>query len=350
MLLFDGHISHSNREFLQACLDYKVLPVCLPPHTTHFSQPLDVSIFSPLKAAYSNILHRRSQAGERGVWKGNFYTLLTEAQTVAFTPENIRSGFWHTGHVPLDFEVIRRTLNFPTTVSINNQLTPAGPFQYQPLQPLISLSPTEVYAITTPRNHRALHHLTESLSLDLQHSNSPKTWRIRHAVEKITNSSISTMHERDYLQERLRVATEHRKPPEVKPRRRRRIPEEGLIFRNKAEIQQHFDGLQAKSKEVQSSKLQKLKEKAEKLDVRIRELYVKKEKHRALEKERKLPTTWRSVARLEEDEQKEVDRLQKIREDIHDLEQELEEGSEREREDGGQDENESDREELYSGF
>jgi len=41
-----------NGEFLSTCLDYMVLPVCLPPHTTHFSQPLDVSIFSPPKAAY----------------------------------------------------------------------------------------------------------------------------------------------------------------------------------------------------------------------------------------------------------------------------------------------------------
>jgi hypothetical protein len=69
-----------------------------------------------------------------------------------------------------------------------------------------------------------------------------------------------------------------------------------------------------------------------------------------LENERKLPTTWTSVAHPEEDEQTEVDRLRKIREDIHVLEQELEEGSESEREDGGGDENESDREELDSGF
>src|SRR5258705_566948 len=87
MLFFDGHISHINREFLRTCIDYKLLPVCLPPHTTHFSQPLDVSVFSPLKTAYSDILHKRSQAGEKGVWKANFYTLFAEAQKLALTPE-----------------------------------------------------------------------------------------------------------------------------------------------------------------------------------------------------------------------------------------------------------------------
>jgi len=106
MLIFDGHVSHMNGEFLSTCLDYMVLPVYLPPHTTHFSQPLDVSIFSPLKAAYSDVLYRRTQAGEKGVWKGNFYKLYVEAQEIAFTPENIRSGFWNTDLVPLDFKAL----------------------------------------------------------------------------------------------------------------------------------------------------------------------------------------------------------------------------------------------------
>ena len=47
MLLFDGHISHVNREFLQTCLEYKVLPVCLPPHKTPFlSTPRCCGFFS----------------------------------------------------------------------------------------------------------------------------------------------------------------------------------------------------------------------------------------------------------------------------------------------------------------
>jgi len=74
MLLFDD-IFRVNREPLQVRPDYKVLPIC---HhlTQHISHDLSMyQFFSTLKAANSNILHRRSRAGERGVWKGNFYTL-----------------------------------------------------------------------------------------------------------------------------------------------------------------------------------------------------------------------------------------------------------------------------------
>src|SRR5258705_13776218 len=126
------------------------------------------------------------------------------------------------------------------------------------------------------------------------------------------------MHERDNLKERLLQTTiERRENRELKPRRRRRIPEDGLILKNKEEIQQYFDNLEAETKSSQFNKLQKLREKAAKLDVRVQGLVAKKKKYRAVEDEgRKLPTTWKSVARLEEEENKELDRLKKMKENI----------------------------------
>jgi len=49
LLLFDGHSSHVTWEFLLYCLQNKIVPFCLPAHTTHKLQPLDVAVFSPLK-------------------------------------------------------------------------------------------------------------------------------------------------------------------------------------------------------------------------------------------------------------------------------------------------------------
>jgi len=71
--------------------------------------------FSPLKTAYSDILHKHSQAA-----------LIAEAQKIVFTPENIHSGFWYTGLVvPLDFEIIRRALNIPVDklAGLDNAIT-----------------------------------------------------------------------------------------------------------------------------------------------------------------------------------------------------------------------------------
>ena len=182
----------------------------------YFSQPFDVAVFSPLKAAYSNILYKRWQAGERGVWKGNFCTLLVEAQRLP-SLENIRSGFWNTGLDRLDFEIIRRALNIRAPTSIGPSISADGTalasnqFPASPPRSLTAMSPAEVHAITTPRNPLAFHHLSQSLTMDLQHSNSPRTWRISHAVGKLPNTGIAAIYERDYVQERLQVAAERRR-------------------------------------------------------------------------------------------------------------------------------------------
>lgn len=54
LLLLDGHTSHFNWEFFGYCLDHKIIPFCLPAHSTHLLQPLDVGLFSPLQRRYSN--------------------------------------------------------------------------------------------------------------------------------------------------------------------------------------------------------------------------------------------------------------------------------------------------------
>lgn len=56
LLLFDGYSSHVNPLFLDYCVENKIIPYCLPPHTTHRLQPLDVSIFGPYKHYYQKQL------------------------------------------------------------------------------------------------------------------------------------------------------------------------------------------------------------------------------------------------------------------------------------------------------
>jgi transposase len=49
MLIIDGHDSHISVEFINYCFDHDIWLLCLPPHTTHLLQPLDVGCFQPLK-------------------------------------------------------------------------------------------------------------------------------------------------------------------------------------------------------------------------------------------------------------------------------------------------------------
>ncbi|EED24000.1 conserved hypothetical protein [Talaromyces stipitatus ATCC 10500] len=46
MLILDGHGSHLTPEFDRICTENNIIPVCMPPHSSHRLQPLDVGCFA----------------------------------------------------------------------------------------------------------------------------------------------------------------------------------------------------------------------------------------------------------------------------------------------------------------
>jgi hypothetical protein len=56
LLLLDGYGSHHTKEFIQYCDTHSIIPFGLPPHTTHFLQPLDIVVFQPLKHYHSKVI------------------------------------------------------------------------------------------------------------------------------------------------------------------------------------------------------------------------------------------------------------------------------------------------------
>lgn len=72
LLLLDGHTSHFNWEFFDLCLNKRIIPFCLPAHSTHLLQPLDVGLFAPLQRHYSNGLDSWFQRNHGSFTKGDF--------------------------------------------------------------------------------------------------------------------------------------------------------------------------------------------------------------------------------------------------------------------------------------
>ncbi len=54
LLIFDGHESHNSLQFKLYCEENKIITLCMPPHSSHLLQPLDVGCFAPLKKAYGH--------------------------------------------------------------------------------------------------------------------------------------------------------------------------------------------------------------------------------------------------------------------------------------------------------
>ena len=56
LLLLDGHCSHVTNEAIEFCIAKDIVLLCLPAHSTHLLQPLDVGIFLPLTISYKSEL------------------------------------------------------------------------------------------------------------------------------------------------------------------------------------------------------------------------------------------------------------------------------------------------------
>jgi DDE superfamily endonuclease len=52
LLVLDGHGSHETSEIIRLAELHNIVILCLPPHTTHKLQPLDVGVFGPFQRAW----------------------------------------------------------------------------------------------------------------------------------------------------------------------------------------------------------------------------------------------------------------------------------------------------------
>jgi hypothetical protein len=111
-LIYDGFDSHLDPAVVNFCWNHRIIPYCLPAHTSHISQPLDVGVFSSLQNYYSEEVNKLQG---RAITNDNFPNLLSRARRRAFTEKNIKAGFRASGIVPLNPNVILDKLHRPDT-------------------------------------------------------------------------------------------------------------------------------------------------------------------------------------------------------------------------------------------
>lgn len=106
LLILDGHISHVSLPFIQYCEQEDIIAICLPPHSTHILQPLDVGLFSPLSKAYKQQISDHALFGASRITNDQFLTFFDRACKSAFAAKNIRSAWKATGLQPFNPQLI----------------------------------------------------------------------------------------------------------------------------------------------------------------------------------------------------------------------------------------------------
>ena len=123
LLFMDGHSSHFSKETAEFCSRRQILLYCLPPHSSHILQPLDVGFFSSLKNAWRSLL-LQWQRENPGIsfTKTSFPGLFKKAWEQETTRDKAINGFRKCGLFPLDHEAVDYSKLVTRGPMVNNEL------------------------------------------------------------------------------------------------------------------------------------------------------------------------------------------------------------------------------------
>ncbi|KAG6998152.1 hypothetical protein FocnCong_v013463 [Fusarium oxysporum f. sp. conglutinans] len=106
LLILDGHESHHSIDFERYCKEKEIITLCMPPHSSHLLQPLDVGYFSLLKKAYGREIEHLIRCSITHVSKTEFFPAFHAAFQATTTERNIKAAFRGAGLVPFDPESV----------------------------------------------------------------------------------------------------------------------------------------------------------------------------------------------------------------------------------------------------
>ena len=98
-MILDGHGSYETSEFDHFCTEHLIIVLCMPPHSLHLLQSLDVGCFALLKRSYRKQVEANIQLEINHIDKLEFLTLYNIACTEVLNVNNICQRFVATGLV-----------------------------------------------------------------------------------------------------------------------------------------------------------------------------------------------------------------------------------------------------------
>ena len=116
VLLIDGHSSHIDISTSKLCKDNNILLYCLPPHSSHITQPLDVGFYGPLKTSWRKAVAKYALDNVgKSVTKYTFAEVFKEAWINTVKLSTIVNSFRCAGIWPVNANVYKSKVA-PATV------------------------------------------------------------------------------------------------------------------------------------------------------------------------------------------------------------------------------------------
>ncbi|KAK0481103.1 DDE superfamily endonuclease-domain-containing protein, partial [Armillaria luteobubalina] len=105
LLIYDGHGSHTTLEWIEYACEHNIHLFCLPPHTTHRLQPLDVGVFGPLQHAWFIRCDKILEETGNTMQLRDVVTKYMKARRAAFKPETILKAWRKAGIRPINPDI-----------------------------------------------------------------------------------------------------------------------------------------------------------------------------------------------------------------------------------------------------
>jgi hypothetical protein len=218
LLIIDGHESHQSLAFQDLCEQSKIITLCMPPHSSHILQPLDVGCFAPLKQAYKKELRGLADSYIHHIDKKAFLATFGPVFDKAFSKDNILSSFRATGLVPHNPEVV---LSKPEV----KPRTPTPP----------ALEPT-LWQPKTPSNAWEIEAQTTLLIRRIRDHKSSSPNSIIKMVLQVKKGSTLKVHSHTLLEARIASLEEaNQAASERRKRKKKRIQKGGTLSQAEAE-------------------------------------------------------------------------------------------------------------------
>lgn len=105
LLIYDGHGSHEQLELINLAREHNIILFCLPPHTTHKLQPLDVGVFGPFQRAWSERCDEIVEDTGEEMLREDFVKEYMDVRSKTFKSTTIITAFQKSGCWPVDRDV-----------------------------------------------------------------------------------------------------------------------------------------------------------------------------------------------------------------------------------------------------
>lgn len=105
LLIYDGHSSHDKIELINLARKHNIILFCLPPHTTHKLQPLDVRVFGPFQRAWSERCDEVVEDTGEEMPREDFVKEYMDVRSKTFKSTTIINAFRKSGCWPVNLDV-----------------------------------------------------------------------------------------------------------------------------------------------------------------------------------------------------------------------------------------------------